>query len=200
MIKELLNSFLIVFIPTFIAMDSLGVLPYFIGVVQPLPDHKKKEVLFQAVLTAAIVGIGFVFLGNAILRFLGITISDFRVAGGLILLILSIHDLISSDKSRRKPSDTVGVVPLGMPLIMGPAVLTTIIVSIEDVGLWITLIALIANLMITFIIFLMAKPMIRILGKGGAQAMSKLANILLAAFAMMIIRVGLVDMIKTFFS
>ncbi|MCB0327028.1 MAG: MarC family protein [Bdellovibrionales bacterium] len=196
---ELFNSFLLVFIPTFIAMDSVGVLPYFIGVVQPLPKEKKNAVLLQAVLTAGVVGIGFVFLGNAILDFLGITISDFRIAGGLILLILSIHDLISPEKTRRKPSDTVGVVPLGMPLIMGPAVLTTIIVSNESVGIWMTLSALLANLFITFIIFSISSPFIRFLGDGGAKALSKLANILLAAFALMIIRVGLVDMIETYF-
>jgi len=82
------------------------------------------------VLTALCLAVEFIFLGEAIFRLLGITMGDFMIAGGVLLFILAILDLVSPEKRRRIPSRELGIVPLGTPLIAGPVVLTTSLIIV----------------------------------------------------------------------
>ncbi len=88
---------------------------------------------------------------NLILNFLGITIDDFRIAGGIILLILSINDIIASSEKVKNPGTDIGVVPLGVPLIMGPAALTTILILVDNFGYVPTILSMILNFIIVLI-------------------------------------------------
>jgi multiple antibiotic resistance protein len=193
-----LSLFLTAFIPIFVAIDAFGLAPVYIGLVEPFSKEKRRKILIESVITAGIIGVLFVFLGKSVFHFLGITVSDFKVAGGLILLILSIHDLVfkSADYRKAETSETVGVVPLGMPLIMGPGTLTAIIVLIDTVGVWPTFFSLMVNLIIILIVCLMANRIVKVIGKGGAEGLSKIANLMLAAIAVMIIRSGLIEIIR----
>jgi multiple antibiotic resistance protein len=186
------------FIPIFVAMDAFGLAPVYLGLVEPFTPEKRRTILLQSVLTAGLIGVAFVFLGKSVFHFMGITISDFKVAGGLILLILSIHDLVfkSVDYRKTDSADTVGVVPLGMPLIMGPGTLTAIIVLIDTTGVWPTFFSLIVNLIIILVVCTMANKIVRLIGKGGSEGLSKIANLMLAAIAVMIIRSGVIEIIR----
>lgn len=191
------SLFLTAFIPIFVAIDAFGLAPVYIGLVDPFPKERQRVILIQSVITAGLIGILFVFLGKSVFHFLGITVSDFKVAGGMILLILSIHDLVFKSVDYRKPSsETVGVVPLGMPLIMGPGTLTAITVLTDTVGVWFTFASLIVNLVIIFIVCIMSRRIVRVIGKGGSEGLSKIANLMLAAIAVMIIRSGVVEIIR----
>lgn len=193
----LLSQILAAFIPIFVAIDAFGLAPVYLGLVEPFSKDKRKKILLESVLTAGLIGIVFVFLGKSVFQFLGITVADFRVAGGLILLILSIHDLVfKSVDYRKSSSETVGVVPLGIPLIMGPGTLTAIIVLIDSVGVWPTFFSLLANLVVILIVCLMAAKIVKVIGKGGAEGLSKIANLMLAAIAVMIIRSGVIEIIR----
>ena len=88
---------------------------------------------------------------NLILNFLGITIDDFRIAGGIILLILSINDIIASSEKVKNPGTDIGVVPLGVPLIMGPAALTTILILVDNFGYVPTILSMILNFIIVLV-------------------------------------------------
>ena len=112
--------------PIFVAVDAIGVLPIFIGLTNGLPPAKIRRVVYQSVLTAAVVALSFIAAGTWILRLLGITIADFMIAGGLMLFAISLNDLLTAEKSRRMVDPTsLGAVPLGVPLITGPAVLAS---------------------------------------------------------------------------
>lgn len=192
-----ISLFLTAFIPIFVAIDAFGLAPVYIGLVEPFPKERQRVILAQSVITAFLIGVMFVFLGKSVFQFLGITVSDFKVAGGVILLILSIHDLVfKSVDYRKSTSDTVGVVPLGMPLIMGPGTLTAITVLTDSVGVWPTFFSLVANLIIIFIVCIMSRRIVRVIGKGGSEGLSKIANLMLAAIAVMIIRSGIVEIIR----
>ena len=194
---NLATNFLIAFIPIFVAMDAVGVLPFYVSIVEGLEKENRKKILYQAVITAGIVGILFIFLGKIVFNILGVTVADFKVAGGLILLVLSTNDLLFADKKRRQPNETPGAVPLGMPLIVGPAVLTALIVQVDHVGITTTVMAFAVNLIITFLIFASAGPIVKTLRKSGTQAVSKLANLLLAAIAVMTIRMGIIEIVQS---
>lgn len=193
-----LANFLIAFIPIFVAIDAVGLVPIYISMTEPVPtETEKNSILIKAMITASIIGLCFIFLGKSIFSFLGIQIADFKIAGGIILLVLSTYDLVFSRTQRKqKYSDTVGVVPLGMPLVMGPATLSTLFVLIEKVGLAITFTSLVINLTITAILFYHSKHIIRIIGKSGAEGVSKIANLFLASIAVMIIRTGIIEAIE----
>jgi multiple antibiotic resistance protein len=116
---------------------------------------------------------------------------DFMIAGGAILFCISIMDLLTAGQQRRIPSQDLGPVPIGTPLIVGPAVLTTSLIMIDTHGLTITLIAVLINIVLTGLVFLCSDTLIRILGIAGARVLSKVTSLLLAAIAIMMIRKGI---------
>ena len=193
---EILKALPNTFIPLFVAMDIFAVLPIFISITNDMTDSRKSTVISQSILTALVVSMVFVALGEAVFRILGITINDFKIAGGLILLVIAILDMIRYSEDRRKPHETIGVVPIGVPLIVGPAVLTTIIVLIGNYGLIPTIISLILNLLIVWVSFIKAQKIIKMFGRNGIIAMSKVMALLLAAIAVMMIRLGLEGIIS----
>jgi len=191
------HSFLLSFIPIFVAVDAFGVLPIFISLTDGMSDRKRLKVLKDSVITALIIGIVFIFLGKAIFLFLSITVNDFLIAGGIILFILSVVDLLFPTKQRRT-SPTLGVVPLGMPLIVGPAVLTTSLILIDSYGLIPTLLSVIVNIFIAGFVFYLSNWLIKIIGESGSRAISKFSSLLLGAIGIMMVRKGIIHIIHSF--
>jgi len=184
------------FIPIFVAMDGIGVLPIFISLTEGMDREQRKVVIRQSVITGLAVGIGFLAVGKFVFGLLGITVSDFKIAGGILLLVFAVRDLIIGDKVTRYPSSTMGVVPIGMPLIVGPAVLTSLLILVDTYHYLPTIISLVINLGIVWVVFSQAELFIRVLGEGGTKGVAKVASLLLAAIAVMMIRKGLVDLTK----
>lgn len=193
---ELFKSYLLAFIPIFVAVDVLGLLPMYMFLTEGLKRHEKNRVIWLSVLTALIVSIGFVFIGKAIFLILGIRVSDFLVAGGILLFIIAINDILSSEKRKPKPSSKmVGVVPLGMPLMVGPAVLTTTLIVLDTHGIFPTLTGLVLNIILVGIIFKGSNFFISRIGINGIRAASKLTSIMLSAYGVMMIRRGIAEII-----
>lgn len=193
---EALKILPMTFIPIFVAMDVFAVLPIFISVTSEIAEYQKKIIVKHSIVTALAVSLAFMAVGEAVFRILGITVDDFKIAGGLVLLVIAVLDLIRFGGERRKIEDTIGVVPIGVPLIVGPAVLTTLIVLIDHYGVMPTIISLILNLLIVWGSFVKAEDITRLIGKNGIIAISKVMAILLASIAVMMIRLGLQNIIK----
>ncbi len=191
----MLKNICLAFIPIFVAVDAIGVLPIFVSITQELSNEDRKKIIMQSLITAFFVAIGFVFLGRIIFKFLGITIGDFMIAGGCVLFCIAIIDVLGSKKRRRVPDKDLGTVPLGTPLIVGPAVLTTSLMIISEYGLIPTLISIITNILLAGVIFSLSRGLIRILGAAGAKALSKVMALLLAAIAVMMIRKGIINIL-----
>lgn len=189
------HNFLLAFIPLFIAIDVAGILPIFMSLVEGIEKPQKIKTINQSVITALSVSVGFLAIGKFIFSVLGIEIYDFKMAGGLLLLVFAINDLLFAEKGKRAITSTMGVVPLGIPLVVGPAVLTTIIVTVDTYGYIPTVTSLVINLVIVWIVLLNSNFIYRIMGEGGSKAFAKVASLLLAAIAVMMIRRGFVDMI-----
>ncbi|MEM7816646.1 MAG: MarC family protein [Candidatus Aenigmatarchaeota archaeon] len=187
MIKQLISAF----IPIFVAVDALGLLPIFISLTTSLNQKEKTKVIVQSITTALILAVAFLFLCRFIFRFLGVSIGDFMIAGGVVLFCIAIIDMVSPQDKNKFFSEDVGVVPLGTPLIVGPAVLTTSLIVMENYGVIITLISILFNILIVGLVFLLAKKLIKLFGKSGIKAFSKITSLLLAAIAIMVIRKGL---------
>jgi len=187
----LLERFLKAFIPLFVAMDPIGLAAMYLGFRQLIPVEKRRHITHQAVLTGAGVALLFLFLGKAIFHALNITQGDFQIAGGLILLIIAGRDLLApADAAPQAVAEDFGVVPLGMPLIAGPAVLATLLVCVDQVGLPVTLAALAVNLGLVVVAFAASDWLGRLIGVTGMKAISKIVSLLLAAIAIAMIRQG----------
>ena len=111
-----------------------------------------------------------------------------------MLLVFAINDLLFSEKGKRTTTPTMGVVPLGIPLVVGPAVLTSIIVTVDTYGYIPTVASLVVNLIIVWVVFLKSNFIYRLMGDGGSKAFAKVASLLLAAIAVMMLRRGFMDM------
>ena len=190
------NHVLLSFIPLFVAIDVPGVLPIFLSFTDGLPREKRNLLVTEATMTALAVAVIFLFSGRTVFRFLGITESDFRVGGGIVLLLLAIMELVVTSDTNRTPVESVGIVPIGIPLIIGPAVLTTLLILVDTFGYVATLISLALNLAIVWLVFHYAEFISRIVGKTASRAFAKVAALFMVAIAVMMVRVGLTEMIK----
>ena len=159
-----MRDYIASFLPLFVAINVPGILPLYLGITEVLSPGERRRLTLQAVVTAMAVAVLILFAGQLIFSLLGITVNDLRVGGGLILLVLSISNLIFGDYRRREPDGgeagdsaaaTVGVVPLGIPLIMGPAAITSILVSREAYGYLHhdALVSLTLNMALVFLVF-----------------------------------------------
>jgi multiple antibiotic resistance protein len=187
----MLYNIFLSFIPLFVAVDAIGVLPIFVSLTQGLQKNERTKVIVQSMITASCLAVGFILLGKLIFKLLGIMLGDFMIAGGAILFCLAITDILNPVKTRRIPGKDLGAVPLGTPLIVGPAVLTTSLVIVSQYGLVPTIISVIVNILFAGIVFSSSSLLIRFLGEAGSKALSKITSLLLAAIAVMLIRKGL---------
>lgn len=188
--RDLAEKFFVAFIPVFVAIDPIGLVALFMGLGPSASPQQRKHQAFLGIFTGLGVAIGFIFLGKIIFSALGITVADFQIAGGLILLILATRELVTFGPADRGGGDEFGIVPLGMPLIAGPALLTALLILIDTVGIVFTLISLLVNLAIVAVTLCNADRFSRWMGKQGLRGVSKIIALLLAAIAVSLIRRG----------
>jgi multiple antibiotic resistance protein len=187
---SLVSQFLQAFIPLFVAIDPIGLSAIFLGLGQGVAPAQRQHIARQATVTAGAVALLFLFLGASIFKALGISVSDFQIAGGLILFMLAARELIHSAAQPDKVPHDFGVVPLGMPLIAGPALITTLLLLAQTLGIAIALAALVANLALVMLAFAHSEKLGRLIGTTGLRAISKIIAMLLAAIAVSMIRRG----------
>jgi multiple antibiotic resistance protein len=191
-----LTNCLLAFVPLFVAMDALGLLPLFMGLTDGMERGQRRKVVAQSLVTALVIAVGFVVLGKTIFSLMNIEPADFKVAGGVLLFIIATIDVVSTHKITREVS-TIGAVPLGTPLIAGPAVLTTCLILVDAYGPWATLASIVVNIVLTGVVLMSADALTRVLREPGSKALSKVASLILAAIAVMMIRTGLQTLLAT---
>ena len=186
------DSLVVSFVPLFVAIDAVGTLPAVIRLSEGMGRRERARLVNLAIFTAAAVGLVFLFLGRPILRLLAISVGHFAVAGGLLLLAFSVRDLVIG-KMVDEPSkeEMVAVVPIGTPLTVGPATLTTLFLLSDQYSLSIVLLAFAVNMAAAWLIFLQASAISSFLGRGGLRAVSKVASLLLAAIGVRMVFRGI---------
>ena len=186
----MIEKFFLAFIPLFVAIDPIGVVAIFIGLGTTASRENRQRQTLLGIFTALCIAIGFIFLGRIIFKALGITVADFQVAGGLILMLLAVRELVGIGPQTASDSDEFGIVPLGMPLIAGPALLTALLILVDSVGLGYTLVSLLVNMALLAIALCNADLFTRWIGRQGLRGVSKIIALLLAAIAISLIRRG----------
>jgi multiple antibiotic resistance protein len=179
------------FIPLFVACDGVGLVPLFWSLAQPLSLQERQRIVTEAVVTALLVAVGFLLFSRWVFALMGLELADVLVAGGCILLVLSLRDLLFPEKALQGSASSLGVVPLGVPLLAGPAVLTMTLLVRDQYGWALTLAALAANMALVWAMLRSTEWLMRRLGLDGAQVISKIASLILAAYGVMLAREGI---------
>jgi multiple antibiotic resistance protein len=186
-----LHNFVMTFVPLFIVIDALGNLPFLIMAGEDLNRKQKTRIVNYAVLTATIVGLVFLFLGQFILNVMGIDVQEFAIAGGIVLLVLSIKYMITGHMVTVAKEELVAIVPIGTPLTVGPATIATLLLLTGRFPIYTVLISFALNMVITWVIFYLSQKIARFMGQGGLTAISRVFSLLLAAIAVSMIIGGL---------
>jgi multiple antibiotic resistance protein len=214
---SILHDFLLIFIPLFVVIDPAGTLPVFLAITDRYPESQRRRVALRAATVAAATGVLFVFLGQATLRFLGVRFEDFQIAGGILLAILAIIDLLipgkpAVDSVSLDPADRVGIVPLAVPLIVGPATMTTSLLLVNTYSKayndhfgapWgqffvaaMVCVALLINVGVLLLAMWHSGRITALVGRNTMAVVNKIVMILLAAIAVSLVRQGVVGIIR----
>lgn len=189
------KEFLLAFVPLFVAMDPMGSLPIVLGIIGGSPRPERIRIINLALTTALALGFSFLFVGRVTLHFLDIKVDHFAIAGGLILLILAIKDLVGQSPAAQEVPDKaemLAVVPIGTPLTAGPGTLATLLVLADRYPVSIIAAAYVANVAIAWVVFVFGDGIAAVLGRGGMQALSKIAALVLGAIAVRLIVEGVI--------
>jgi multiple antibiotic resistance protein len=214
---KMVHDFLLILVPLFVVIDPAGSLPLFLAITGRYPPDQRRRIARRAATVAAATGVGFVILGQAVLRFLGLRFEDFQIAGGILLVVLAIIDLLIPGKpavnsSAIDPAESVGVVPLAVPLIVGPATMTTSLLLVsaysqeynvrftaplgEIIVATMVCLALVINVTLLFVAMWHSDRIVAVVGKNAMSVMNKIVMILLAAIAVSLIRQGIVGIVQ----
>ena len=185
------QDFVMTFVPLFIVIDAFGNLPFVISMGEGKAKSERHKMVHIAVITATLVGLVFLFFGQFILKVMDISVGSFAIAGGIILLVLSINYMISGHMVTTIKEEMVAVVPIGTPLTVGPATITTLILLALQYPIYIVLISFALNMLITWGIFLLSQRIAGFMGEGGIRATSRVFSLLLAAIAVSMVIRGL---------
>ncbi len=182
----------------FIIVDPFGNIPIFMGLTEKMTNPQKRKVFNIACLVGFILLLVFALTGQEIFMIFGISIYSFEVAGGILLLIISIRILISGKlKENADSPESLGAVPIAMPLLVGPGAITTTIFSLQAYGVAIAALSVLIVLVLTWVILRFMNSVYRVLGKTGALVIARVMALLMAAIAIQYILDGLTIFLGT---
>jgi multiple antibiotic resistance protein len=185
MIIELLKAFTMMFA----VMDPFGVLPTFINLNKGVSNKELKHRAYRAVKYATILLLVFLFFGEKILEFFGISVSSFSIAGGILILIFGLKLVLDFSLDRgRRITEEFKLVPVAMPLIAGPGVFVSAILLVTAYGYLVAVLAALLSLFFTWLILRSSATIMKILGGQGEEIISRIMGLLLMGMAIEIIR------------
>ncbi|MHB0913587.1 MAG: MarC family protein [Armatimonadota bacterium] len=177
-------------IALFIIIDPIGLIPIFMSLTRDCTPQERLALFTRSIFVALLLLLIFAFAGTGILTLFGIGVNDFKIAGGILLLVIALR-IINEAHYGQGTGGQPGVVPLAVPLLAGPGAITTTIVLIGIQGLLTTLLALLLVFAVSYLIFRYVGLLYRFLGQTGSDVIAKIMGMLLAAIAVQFIRSGL---------
>ncbi len=187
----IMETFLQVFLAIFVVMDAIGNLPIFLHFMKRCSSKARINCARETVIIAGAVLFIFLFFGMAILNYFNIDIYSFKIAGGIVLLILGLKFVLGLRLlEERAKSYRAAVVPLATPIITGPGVITTVILMTNEYGMFVTAVASLLNLLVTYIVLRNSHLLFKALGRQGSDVVSRIMGLVLAAIAVTFIKQG----------
>jgi multiple antibiotic resistance protein len=193
-----LQSFVASFILLFSVFDVIGTVPVFLALTQDLRDQR-AAIVRDSVVIATIILLVFALAGQVIFRVLGITLDDFRIAGGIILFIIALDNLRGRiSQTRTIAAGEIAAFPLATPLMAGPGAISTVMIYANPpYGLLEIFLVILLNSVVTFLILERASWVQRVLGNNGTQVFTRIVGLLIAAIGIAFIREGILGVMRS---
>lgn len=195
---ETLHQYFTAFIMLFLIFDALGNVPVFHSLTEGLEDKERRRIIHNSVVIAGVILFVFAFGGKHLLGLFRISLDDFRVAGGVILLLVSIEGLLGRVEAMKIKAEQLAVVPLATPLLAGPGSISLVIYLMEGgYGIGPTVVSIIVNVIIARLILIHSDRVFKVLGKNGSLIIARIMSFILAALAISMIREGIINIINS---
>ncbi len=190
----MLDAFTTALVAFFVTIDPLGLVPLCVALTAAMPPGERRRTVDRALLVATVVLLLFALAGEATLRVLGISIPAFRIAGGIFLFLVALEMVFERRRERRegaagrRRAEEVAVFPLAIPLVAGPAAMTSAILVGERYaavtgGRLAVLAALLLVLALTWLAFRLAQHLHGLVGGEPVAVLSRILGLLLGALA-----------------
>mgnify|MGYP001815046116 FL=1 len=185
----------------FFIMDPLGNVPVFNAVLSSFDARKRTIIVARELVLALLILLGFLFAGNAILSFLGLSQPSLNIAGGILLFIISLRMIFPKTTSRDEIDGTEEpfLVPLAIPLVAGPSTIAILLLlsssQPERMAEW--SVALLLAWLGTTVLLVSAPVLLRFLGRRGARALERLMGMILVILATQMLLNGIRDFVHS---
>ena len=198
MALDVLHSYLTAFTMLFVVFDAIGNVPIFYTLTEGLEVKERRRTIQNSVIIAGIMLLVFALGGKFMLDFFHISVDDFRVAGGLILLIIAIEGLLGRVEAMKIKPEHLAVVPLATPLLAGPGSISVVMYLMEaGYGPGPTITSIIANVIIAWGILTYCDKVFKFLGRNGSLVVARIMAFILAALAIAMIREGIMGIMSS---
>ena len=200
-------AFWLFFAALFAIMNPLVAVPFFVGMTEGYTEKRRRRLALVATVSVGLALVAAALFGREILGFFAISISSFRIAGGIIVLLMGLSLLQSKASSssngaseaaaseKRESRDSEAICPLAIPLLAGPGAIATIIIRCEGAVRaydFVTIGAVIAAMvLVTYVVLRVAVPVARIMGPSGLTVMTRLVGMIVAAIAIDMMVIGI---------
>jgi len=181
-------------IALFVIVDPLGPVPIFAGLTKPMSLEEKRKVFRTAAVIGAVLLAVFALLGQEVLLLFGISLQSFQIAGGLVLLLLSIEIIFRGerfDKLALVSAEETAVFPIAFPLLVGPGAITLTLISIQTFGIIIALLAIVIVMFVSWVVLRQTDRIYSMLGRTGAAVIARIMSLFIAAIAVQYILAGI---------
>ena len=193
-----IESFIKSTIMLFVTLDAIGNVPLFYSLTSSYDKLKRKSIITRSIALATAILLFFTLLGDLIFDYFEISLEDFKIAGGIVLFLVAIENILGLGGMRIKEQKDIALVPLATPLLAGPAAISTAMYSFKVYGIISTLASILVNSMIAWFILLKSDYVVEVLGENCANMLSKITAFILAGIAISMIRSGVMEFLKRF--
>ncbi|MCL5731517.1 MAG: MarC family protein [Candidatus Thermoplasmatota archaeon] len=202
--------FATVFVALFAILNPIGAVPILVSLTEDYKKEERRKVIEKSVLVAGGILLGFMLIGVYIFQVLGIDISDFQIAGGILVFKVAL-DMLQGKTSNTKFSqaeeeeslqkESIGVVPIGTPLLAGPGSITTVIIyfnlkSVSIIDRILVIAAVLLVMVLSYVILLYSVKLFDRLGKSGSLIISRIMGLLIAAIGVSFVVAGITSVVK----
>lgn len=178
-------------IALFIIVDPIGLVPIFSTITREMGRPEKLRTFRNIVYTGSALLLIFALAGQQLLLLFGISLPSFMIAGGMLLLLLSVEILLRGERVQKTPGEDVGIVPFAFPLLVGPGAITTTMISIQSYGLEVAIPSILVVMLLTWVVLRTTDRIHGLLGRTGSAVVARVMAVFIAAIAIQFIIVGI---------
>ncbi len=190
-IKEIIGGFVVLFA----IIDILGSIP----IILSLQNQGKEVHAEKAAIIAFIIFVAFLFIGDALLKFFGVDIASFAVAGSLVIFVLAVEMIFGVEIFKNEPAaQGATLVPIAFPLVAGPGAITTLLSLRAEYSTINIIISLLLNILFVYFVLKSVRKVEKFIGKEGIFILRKFFGVILLAIAVKLFASNISIMVENF--